>query len=116
MAKLTKTIFLNNFSSNPSLHKEVLKQGGVKWSELKNNPEDYYTANSGSVHGMIYYSDTVKFAKKHHLKILQILDEFENECGLLSNKPSPMDETQYFNWLSWFAWESMMSEFISFLD
>ena len=116
MSKLNKKEFLENHSSFPEFHKKVLKQGGVDWSELLKHPQGYYAADSGSVPGMIYYTDTVAFAKKHHLSILQILDEFESCCGKLENKPSSQDETQYFNWLSWFAWESMMSEVIAFAE
>lgn len=116
MTKLSKKRFLESYSSFPEFHRKVLKQGDVEWSLLKAHPNDYYAANKGSVPGMIYYRDTVSFAKKNHLAILQILDEFECECGKLETKPGPTDETQYFNWLSWFAWESMMSEVISFLD
>ena len=116
MSKLTKKKFLENYSSFPNFHRKLLKQGNVVWSILRENPQDYYTANSGSVSGMIYYKDTVAFAKKYHLSILQILDEFECDCGKLENKPSPQDETNYFNWLTWFAWENMMSEIISFLE
>jgi hypothetical protein len=116
MSKLTKKNFLENHSSFPEFHKKLLKQGGVEWALIKEYPQDYYTANSGSVSGFIYYKETVKFAKKHHLPILQMLEEFESDCGKLENKPSPTDETQYFNWLSWFAWENMMSEIISFLE
>ncbi|APG66311.1 hypothetical protein LPB136_13425 [Tenacibaculum todarodis] len=116
MSKLSKKKFLENYSSFPGFHKELLKQGNVEWTLIKKYPQDYYSANSGSVPGMIYYKDTVAFAKKYHLSILQILDEFEYDCGKLVNRPSPQDETNYFNWLSWFAWENMMSEIISFLE
>ncbi|MFY9243892.1 MAG: hypothetical protein WAO74_12790 [Polaribacter sp.] len=116
MSKLSKKRFLESHSSFPNFHKKLLKQGDVEWSLLKENPEDYYAADSGSVPGMIYYEDTVSFAKKHHLQILQILEDFESDCGRLENKPSSTDEVQYFNWLSWFAWESMMGEILSFLD
>lgn len=116
MSKLSKKKFLEKFSSFPNFHRKILKQGGVEWDLLISHPQDYYTANSGSVSGMIYYKDTVSFAKKHHLSILQVLDEFETNCGKLENKPSPQDETQYFNWLSWFAWKSMMSEIIAFSE
>ena len=116
MSKLNKKEFLENQSSFPKFHEKLLEQGGVEWSSIKNNPKDYCVANNGSVPGMIYYSDTVAFAKKYHLSILQIIDEFECDCGKLENKPSPQDETDYFNWLSWFAWESMMSEIISFME
>ena len=116
MSKLSKKEFLEKHSSFPEFHKKVLRQGGVEWKQLVKDPQDYYTANSGSVPGMIYYKDTVSFAKKYHLSILQILDEFETNCGKLENKHSPQDETQYFNWLSWFAWKSMMSEIIAFSE
>ena len=116
MTKLRKKTFLENHSSFPEFHQKVLTQARIEWKQLIKHPQDYYAANTGSVSGMIYYKDTVAFAKKYHLSILQILDEFECDCGKLENKPSPQDETQYFNWLSWFAWESMMSEIISFLE
>ena len=116
MSKLSKKQFLENYSSFPEFHKKVLEQGGVEWKQLIKHPQDYDAADSGSVPGMIYYQDTVAFAKKYHLSILQILDEFECDCGKLENKPSPTEEVQYFNFLAWFSWESMMSEVISFLE
>ena len=116
MSKFSKKRFLEEFSSDPEWHKIVLKQGGVDWELIKKNPYDYYAANIGSIPGMIYYKDTVKFAKKHHLKILQILDEFENECGKLERKPSPLDEDLYYNWLAWFSHESCLSEVIAFIE
>ncbi|MFY9241982.1 MAG: hypothetical protein WAO74_03035, partial [Polaribacter sp.] len=76
MAKFSKKKFLENHSSFPVFHRKLLKQGDVEWSLLVKHPQDYYSANSGSVSGFIYYNDTIKFAKKHHLEILQILDEF----------------------------------------
>ena len=112
----TKSEFLSNYASNPNLAKKVLSQGGVEWNDIRQYPDDYYAANTGAVPGMVYYSDTVKFAKKHHLEILQQLDEFEDECGRLENRPRATDETQYFNWLAWFAWENTMSEVINYLE
>ncbi|WP_439130917.1 DUF7222 domain-containing protein [Polaribacter sp.] len=79
-------------------------------------PYNYYAADSGSVPGFIYYNQTINFAKRHHLKILQILDDFENECGKLERKPSPLDEDLYYNWLAWFSWENTISEVISFVE
>jgi hypothetical protein len=116
MSKLNKKNFLRNFSSHPNFHRKILEQGGVEWSLIRKNPEDYYAANSGAVPGMIYYTDTVAFGKKHHLPILQVLEEFESECGKLENKPSPQDEIQYYNWLAWFSWENMMSEVMFFME
>jgi len=111
----TKKDFLENYASNSKLAKKTLKQGGVSWNDIKEYPDDYYAANTGSVTGMIYYSDTVKFAKKNHLEILQALDDFQSDCGKL-DVPSTRDETEYFNWLAWFAWENTMSEVINYLE
>ena len=55
MSKLNKKYFLENHSSFPEFHKKILKQGGVEWKLLKENPQDYYAADSGSVPGFIYY-------------------------------------------------------------
>lgn len=112
----TLSDFLTNYASNPELAKKTIKQGGLSFYEIKEMGWDAYAANTGAVPGMIYYSDTVKFAKKHHLLILQALENFESECGKLEDKPSPADETQYFNWLAWFAWENVMSELLNYLE
>jgi hypothetical protein len=109
---------LKNFlaqSSNPELFKKVFNAGGVDFKDFQAYPNDYYAANTGAVPGMIYYSDTVKFAKDNLIEIINLLREFENECGLIENKPTE-DETLYFNWLAWFAWESMSGELISYLE
>lgn len=111
----TKKEFLTNYSSNPELAKKVLKAGGLTWEEIKEYPNDYYDASSGSVPGMIYYHDTVKFAKRNIISILNALNQFENEFGLLENKPTD-DETQYYNWLAWFAWENTMIEVLHYLE
>jgi len=112
----TKKDFLNNYSNNPELAKLALKAGGVDWADLEQYPNDYCYASNGSVNGMIYYEDTVKFAKKNHLLILQSLDEYEDECGKITNKPKATDETQYFNWLAWFAWECTIGDVINYLE
>jgi len=65
---------------------------------------------------MIYYTGMVKFAKRNHLEILQALEDFENGCGKLGNKPSTEDTTQYYNRLAWFAWENMAGELIHYLE
>lgn len=110
----TKKDFLENYSSNPELAKKVLKAGGLSWNEIKEMMWDCYDASSGSVPGMIYYKDTVSFAKKNLILIIDSLNKVENECGLI-NKPTD-DETIYYNWLTWFAWENTMSEVLNYLE
>lgn len=111
----TKSDFLNEYASHPELARKTLNAGGLSWLDIKDMMWDAYDASSGSVPGMIYYADTVKFAKQNHLLILQALDQFEDECGKL-NKPNPTSETRYFNWLAWFAWENTMSEVLNYLE
>lgn len=111
--KKTLSAFFEN-CSNPELFKKVWKQGGVSFEEVKKYPYDYYTANTGSVPGMIYYSDTCKFAQKNIWLILNQLASFEEETGVTLEKPS--DVQQFQNWLTWFAWESMMNELICYLE
>ena len=111
----TKKDFIENYSSNPELAKKTLKAGGLSWDEIKDMMWDAYAANTGAVPGMIYYSDTVKFAKRNLVLIMNALNTFENECGLLENKPTD-DETNFYNWLAWFAWENTMSEVLSYLE
>lgn len=107
--------FINTWSSQPELHKKVFKMGGVPFAEFKQSPNDYYAANTGAVPGTIYYTDTVRFAKKNLVLIINALNDFEKECGLISNKPTE-DQTQFYNWLTWFAWESMAGELINYLE
>ena len=111
-SKTLKNFFSN--CSNPELFKKVWKQGGLTFDEIKEYPNDFYTANTGAVPGMIYYADTCKFAKKNVWEILEQLQNFEEEIGQPLEKPSDVQQLQ--NWLTWFAWENMMSELISFLE
>lgn len=110
--KLSKSRFISE-SNHPELTKAVLNQLGVDWEQLCEYPEDYRDASSG-VSGFIYYTETVAFAKRHIVKIINALNEFESECGLL-DKPTD-DETQYFNWLSWFALEKVVGDLCNALE
>lgn len=108
--------FLNNYSLNKRLHKKVWSAGGVDWNDFKECPYDYQDPSSGSVVGLIYYDDTVKFAKNNLGLILERLREWENESGRL-NVPNKKDEpTAYYNWLAWFAWEDMASELLFYIE
>lgn len=116
--KVMKTLkdFLNNYSSNKELHKKVWSAGGVDWNDFKERPYDYQDPSSGSVVGLIYYDDTVKFAKNNLGVILERLREVENEVGKLS-VPNKKDEPiAYYNWLAWFAWEDMASELLFYIE
>jgi len=103
-------------TNNPDFTRAILRAGGVSWKELISRPEDYYAANNGNVPGMIYYEDTVKFGKKYQNDILDMIDEYEEDTGSKVDKPSRKDKTQYYNWLSWFAWESVMLDLMYYLE
>lgn len=113
--KTNKTLsaFFRN-CSNPELFKKIWKQGNVSFIDLKQYPNDYYAANTGSVPGIIYYADTIKFAKKNIWLILEQLSVYEEEIGQPLQKPS--DLTQLQNWYTWFAWENMMGELVDYLE
>lgn len=112
----TKKEFLNSYSSNPKLARLTLNAGGLSWSEINEMKWDAYAANTGAVPGMIYYEDTVKFAKKNQSLIHESLSQFESDCGKLDVPRFSDDETTYFNWLAWFAWENTMSEVLNYLE
>lgn len=112
----TKKEFLENYASNPKLTKKVLKAGGLTWNEIKEMGWDCFNAASGSVPGMIYHSDTVKFAKNNFLEINEQLQNFENYCGPLDKPKFSEGETNYYNWFAWFAWENTISEILSYLE
>lgn len=107
--KLSKSKFISE-SRYPELTKKVLNQIGVEWSQLKEYPYDYRDAGAG-VSGFIYYSETVPFAKHNLVLIMNALNEFENEIGEPIKKPTD-DETQFYNWLSWFALETVIDDLI----
>lgn len=113
---LTKKEFIANYSSNPELAKKVLKAGGLGWALIKEMKWDAYAANTGAVPGMIYYSDTVKFAKRNFRLIIEALRAFEAECGPLQTPAHEDGEEQYYNWLTWFAWENTMGEVLNYLE
>ena len=108
--------FFDEYSSNSNLHKAVWRAGGVDWKSFKEYPNDYYAANTGSVPGMIYYSDTVKFAKRYHIEILEELEIFNEETGSSLYPEAKYGEDTYYNWLAWFAWENMASQLINYLE
>jgi hypothetical protein len=109
----TKKDFLTNYSNHPELAKKVLNQMTVSWNEIAVCPDDYRNAAHG-VSGFIYYSETVKFAKRNLVLIMRALNEYERECGQL-DKPTD-DDTQYFNWLAWFALENTIQEITYYLE
>ena len=106
--KKTLSDFIAN-CSNPVLFKKVFRAGGVSFKDFKENPNDYYVANTGSVAGMIYYCDTERFAKDNIELILELIEQLQDEGLITKIEPS-------LNWLTWLTWEAMAGELISYLE
>lgn len=104
---MTREQYLSE-SRMPELARLVLDQMGMDWEEIIERPEDFRDAGAG-VSGFIYYSDTVPFAKDNLVLIMNALNEFESETGCPLKKPTD-DETQFYNWMAWFALESVVDE------
>lgn len=104
---LTKIEFIEN-SEDPKLTRAVLNQLGASWTELKERPLDYRTADSG-VPGFVYYDETVPFAKRNYRAIIDRFHQFQHDTGG-ALKPPKGDDTQYYNWMAWFALETIVQE------
>lgn len=76
-----------------------LASHGLTFQDVWERPEDFRDAGAG-VNGF-YYADTEEFFKSCPLLILEVLEEFEDDCGRIK-KPS----TNLANWYSWFALET----------
>lgn len=59
-----------------------------------------YGCSSGCVSSLIYYSDTDKFFTKYHDEILEMLEDFKNECDINFEINS--------NNLAWFGYEETL--------
>lgn len=101
-------------SRNSELAQVVLEQMGLDFQEVIERPYDFRDASVG-VSGFIYYSETTQFAEKNLLTIINALNEFETEIGEPLKKPTD-DETQYLNWLAWFALETVIDEIITLTE
>lgn len=87
------------------LFKAVMRQMTATWKEVWERPEDYRDAGAG-VGGFIYYAQTELFAKRHIEDILEVLREFESDCGLLEK------DENILNWYAWFALEYVICKVI----
>ena len=94
-----------------SLFRAVMRQMNATWEEVWQNPEDYRDAGAG-VGGFIYYTDTIKFAKKHIEEILHCLNEFEDEIG----EPLKKDNDNLLNWYAWFALEHIIDKIMVYKE
>lgn len=101
-------------SRHPKLAKMVIKQIGLEFCEILERPYDFRNASAG-VPGFIYYSETTAFAKSYIWEITKVLNEYENEIGQPILKPIE-DETQYLNWLAWFALETIIDEIMNLTE
>lgn len=113
----TKTTLSGFFNqcSNPLLFRKVWNASGLTFAEFKENPNDYRDPSSGSVNGMIYYSDTEKFAKNNLEDIIELIAYFQEESddNILQRA---IDSGNKLNFFAWFTYESMIIEFIDYVE
>lgn len=101
-------------TSQPVLFSKVWGKGQVEEIDFLERPQDYRDPSSGSVTGLIYYDDTVSFAKDNLFDILKMVDEFNIQgFGIELPNISEVGETGYYNHLAWLTWELMHIEIIN---
>ena len=101
-------------TSHPVLFSKVWEQGQVEEGLFLEYPQDYRNPSSGSITGLIYYDDTVKFAKENIFGILEMVDNFNLEgLGIVLPNIAEVGETGYYNHLTWLTWELMHIEIVN---
>lgn len=70
---------------------------------------------SGIVAGLIYYADSLPFAKKHFDDIVDIYQLQADDLGK-DNMPNPMLESSPLNWIAWYGYEETVRELADELD
>lgn len=110
MNNLKKKDFLDN-TEFPELAKKVLKQLPDRWTNIAKYPNNYIPADSG-VAGFIYYDETIEFALDNYELIVEAVRRIEGEDGQLHKPEFYDDKLTYYNWLAWFALETVIGEII----
>lgn len=133
-------------TKNPTLKAQLREMKKANYSKLRNavitdllsyssDSEDILSyakdtlnhgCQSGNVGQLIYYTDTVKFFKRHKSDILAELDNLLSDCGfempsqLFGDKWNKSDysltDTQNQNLLAWFGYEEMVRNILNELD
>ena len=100
-----------------NLEKAVLEEikdniEGMTEEEARIWVENDAICENGSVSGLIYYSDTVKFFDDNEEEILDLASEYEFELS-----PVELGMTGYKNNMAWFAFEALKDQvFNNYLD
>jgi hypothetical protein len=122
----------------PLIRAVILQAGG--WDSFKESAKDItnHGADSG-FSGFIYYTDTVKFTKRHKAKLLELASEWDKQTeeqgtiafiarfnclkGLTQEEIAKAiytgkgdDVTQVYNALAWFALEEVARSLADLLD
>lgn len=78
---------------------------GMSSDEAKYYIENDARCNTGSVSGLIYYSETIKFFDDNEEEILDLAREYEFDL-----KPTELGMTGYKNNMAWFAFDVLVDE------
>ena len=93
-----------------NLEKAVLEEikdniEGMTEEEARYWVENDAICEAGSVSGLIYYSDTIKFFDDNEEDILDLASEYEFELS-----PAKLGMTGYKNGMAWFAFEALKDQ------
>lgn len=89
-------------SLNERLLFDAVLKVGPDWKDLWDRPIDYRDASTG-IPGFTYYTETHKFTKDNILRILELIEEEEEQIG--EQIVHPKDCPDIANWLAWFTLE-----------
>lgn len=113
---------LNSYLSDNVLITELKKAVVLDILDKEKEYQENYIHNvlqhgcqSGIVTGLIYYSDTEKFALRHFDDIVELYQCYADDFGT-DGLTNPMLEHNPLNWLAWFGYEETMRELARELD
>jgi len=109
LKRLLKENYLNedNWSKRNTLENEFLQIAldnidGMTYGEAYNFLMNDAEPSSGSVNGLIYYSETEGIAEDYYEDIIDLF------CDIYGNKTLPYDLVQSLNNMTWAAWSFMV--------
>lgn len=125
---MTLTTFIEKSHISADVIRAVVKQAGG-WDSFKEMADDVTNHGAdGGFSGFIYYTDTVKFTKRHKAAILEMAKQMaddlgeplykmiggfnclkisEGEAAEAIHNPRSEDQTNVLNALAWFALEEV---------
>tara|TARA_E500000318_G_scaffold89461_1_gene87047 strand:+ start:309 stop:794 length:486 start_codon:yes stop_codon:yes gene_type:complete len=105
--------FKQNTMYNPELVDAVLEQMDFDLDDWENLEHNFINASDGWL-GFHYCSETTEFFDKNKTLIFDALREYEEEVSPLQKPEIHNGETNYKNWMAWFACEAIIFDLKDF--